>query len=375
MTPELGKLLPPVNTLPPKIGPRLGPHAPCRRAKGMPPCKPSLFGAPMRVLALLLSLLLLCIGAAPAVARCAGRNLIVAMPEEESAALRARADAQPFARGNLWQARRGDDLVTLVGTYHLGDPRHDALLEAIAPQLVTARTVLVEAGPEEEAALTARLARDPAVMVMADASLPELLPPQEWQALAKALTDRGIPAFLGAKFQPWYITLLLAVPSCQLDAAQLDSGLDARIIEAAAAQAIPVRALERYDTLLRLFGTMTQEDQLALIRNSLAMEDRAEDFAVTLSDAYFAGESRLIWELTRAESLRLPGATPEEVEADLAMMEETMINSRNRAWIAEIEQAAAQGPVLAAFGALHLPGPQGVPALLEARGWTLTPLP
>ena len=329
----------------------------------------------MRVIALLLPFLLLCFGVTPVLARCAGQNLIAAMPEKESAALRAKADAQPFARGNLWQARRGEDLVTLVGTYHLGDPRHDAILETIAPQLVSARTILVEAGPEEEAALTARLARDPAVMVMTDASLPELLPPQEWQALAKALSDRGIPPFMGAKFQPWYVTLLLAVPSCQLDAAQLDNGLDARIIEAAVAQAIPVRALEPYDTLLRLFGTMAQEDQLALIRNSLAMEDRAEDFAVTLSDAYFAGESRLIWELTRAESLRLPGSTPEQVERDLSTMEETMINSRNRAWITEIEQAASKGPVLAAFGALHLPGTQGVPALLEARGWTLTPLP
>ncbi|MCU0815257.1 MAG: TraB/GumN family protein [Cypionkella sp.] len=328
----------------------------------------------MRSLALLLPLLFSLIGL-PAHAGCEGTNILATMPPEESAELRARADAQPFARGNFWQARREDQMVTLVGTYHLGDARHDATLAAIAPHLDKAATILVEAGPEEEAALMARMTNDPSLMVMSDASLRDILPPEEWEALAAALTTRGIPPFMGAKFQPWYVTLLLAIPACQLADAQLENGLDARIIEFANAKGTPLRALEPFDTVFRIFDAIPREDQIALIRSTLAMEDRAEDFAVTLADTYFAGESRLIWELMRYESLRLPGYTPEEVEQDLAVMEEAMINARNRAWISVIEEAAAQGPVLAAFGALHLPGAEGVPNLLQANGWTLTPLP
>ena len=48
---------------------------------------------------------------------------------------------------------------------------------------------------------------------------------------------------------------------------------------------------------------------------------------------------------------------------------------RNQDWIPVLTRAAADGPVLAAFGALHLSGDQGVLALLQAEGFTLERLP
>jgi uncharacterized protein YbaP (TraB family) len=39
-----------------------------------------------------------------------------------------------------------------------------------------------------------------------------------------------------------------------------------------------------------------------------------------------------------------------------------------------LEKAARQGPILAAFGALHLPGDKGVLALLAQNGWTIQAL-
>ena len=58
----------------------------------------------------------------------------------------------------------------------------------------------------------------------------------------------------------------------------------------------------------------------------------------------------------------------------MAKLEEALMISRNRAWIPVIEEAAAQGPVVAAFGALHLSGEDGVLNLLAKDGWTVTPL-
>ena len=49
--------------------------------------------------------------------------------------------------------------------------------------------------------------------------------------------------------------------------------------------------------------------------------------------------------------------------------------TRNQAWIKVIEDVAAKGPALVAFGALHLSGDQGVLQLLEQRGFTLRRLP
>lgn len=311
----------------------------------------------------------------PAHAACEGRNLLDAMPKEESDSLRARAAAVPFASGNFWAATREDQRVLLIGTYHLGDPRHEASMQALEPEIETATTILVEAGPDEEARLVAHLSKNPSLMILTDGSLAEMLAPQDWNILSNALKSRGIPPFMGAKLQPWYVSLVLATPPCGMDTTLARSGLDARIIEHAKAAEVPVHALEPFDTIFRIFKAIPLDEQIGLIRSTLALEDRTEDFATTLADAYFSGESRLIWELMREESYRLPGYSRDRIDADLARLEEAMMSSRNRGWIPVIEEAASKGPTIAAFGALHLSGDQGVAALLAARGWTLTPWP
>lgn len=312
--------------------------------------------------------------AAPAAAECTGQNLLDQMDASTRADLRARADAQPYANGNGWVATKDGQTITLLGTYHLDDPRHDAIEQAVSPLIDASATVLVEAGPDEERQLVEYMAKDPSLLVLTNTTLPEMLPPEDWTNLSAALQQRGIPAFMAAKFQPWYVSLMLATPPCALTSVAARDGLDARIIDRAQARGIPVKALEPFDSVFRIFDQLSMTDQIDMILYSLAMEDRAADFSATLADSYFSGQSQLAWELMRHESLRTPGADAAKVQADLDLMEQAMVTSRNQNWIPVIEEAAARGPVFAAFGALHLPGRFGIPTLLAQRGWTLTPL-
>lgn len=317
----------------------------------------------------------LALAATPADAVCTGVDMIAALPEAERSAIEAAADAAPFARGNLWQAERDGQRITLVGTYHLDDPRLAPILQAVEPALTGATRLLVEAGPEEEAALKARIAAEPSLIVNTDGpTLPESLPPEIWQQLSEALAERGIPGFMAAKFRPWYLSMMLSVPPCALSEMSAPHGLDRRLIDRALAAGLPVQALEPYDTVFHIFDALPQEDQLSMITASLAMEESSEDMSATLAARYFAQESRLIWEFTRAETLKLPGYTPERVAREFATMEAAMMTGRNRAWIPVIEAAAQDGPILVAFGALHLSGDEGVLNLLARSGWTVTRL-
>ena len=314
--------------------------------------------------------------ATPLHARCVGSNLIAALPADDQVALRARADLQPFAVGNYWRASRDDQLVHIIGTYHFDDPRHAATMDSLAPVLAAAEILLVEAGPDEEAALIARLSDDPEMMINTDGpTLPQILPPADWQRLSTALSDRGIPSFMAAKFRPWYLSLLLSLPPCQIEFAATTKGLDGMLMDAAAAKGIAVQALEPYDTIFGIFDAMPQADQLAMITSTLALEDKVTDMSITLADAYFAEEGRLIWEFTRQLTLQLPESAPAQVDADFAAMEETLMKGRNRAWIPVIAAAAEKGPVLVAFGALHLSGDEGVLNLLADSGYQIERLP
>jgi uncharacterized protein YbaP (TraB family) len=314
--------------------------------------------------------------AAPVFAKCAGKNLFSEMPPDKLATLTAAADAVPFPRGNYWRATKGDAVVTLIGTYHFDDPRHDPTLATIAPVIQSASTVLVEAGPEEEKALKALIARDPGKMMIMDGpTLLEQLPPDVWNDLSTALSLRGVPGFMAAKLQPWYVAVLLSVPPCAMAQMKDPKGLDGLVIDTAEAAGVPVRGMEPFDTVFKIFGDMTHDEMVAMIQSTLAVEPQAEDYSATLADSYFAGESRIIWEYMREVSYDMPGYTREQVDAEFARMEDLLMISRNQAWIPVITQAAEKGPVFVAFGALHLSGDQGVLNLLQNEGFTLEQLP
>ena len=321
--------------------------------------------------------LILPVLAAPAFAQCSGANLFDEMTPDRQAEIRAMAAAHPYPDGNFWIASRGDQRMTILGTYHFDDPRHAPALEAAAPLIADASALLVEAGPEEEKALMKAMGDDPSLMfITTGPTLLEMLPADTWKRLSQALEARGIPGLFAAKFQPWYATMVLAIPPCAMAAAtaQQPKGLDGMLIDTALALEVPVRALEPHDTIFQIFGSLSAQQEIDMIESSLVMESRSEDFSATLADLYFNGESRLIWEMMRVISYDMPGYTPEAVDAEMAVMEDVLMEKRNRAWIPVIEQAALEGPLVVAFGALHLSGDAGVLNLLEQQGWALEPV-
>lgn len=305
-------------------------------------------------------------------AECVGPNLFYDLPAEEQAALRSAAESHPFATGNFWIAEKGERRMVIVGTYHMDDPRHAQSMAALGPEFERMSKLLVEAGPEEEKALVARLAREPELMFITEGpSLIDQLPAPTWEKLSTAMNRRGVPSFMAAKFQPWYASLMLAIAPCQMVAGEQPKGLDGQLIETAEARGLPVEALEPYDMLFGLFDEFQDEDMVRMIDTTLAMDDWGEAMAVTLADLYFTGDARLMWELSRVYSYDLPGYSRAEIDAEFDRLEKVLMVNRNRAWIPVIEQAAEGGDLMVAFGALHLAGEEGVLNLLADAGWML----
>ncbi|MDO5658790.1 MAG: TraB/GumN family protein [Paracoccus sp. (in: a-proteobacteria)] len=312
---------------------------------------------------------------------CAGRNLIETLHDEARAKLDAAVEGVPYAQGILWRAERGAARLYLVGTYHFDDPRHAQTLAAVGTTLADAQALLVEAGPEEEAQLQAALTRDPSLIVDAEGpTLRARLSDAEWQALSVAMADRGIAGVITAQLRPWYVSVMLSLSPCMIAQARSgagEGGLDARMIAAAEAAKVPVIALEPWDTMFTLFAELPPEQELDMIRVAVPGASLADDYAVTLADAYFAGDVWILWEFGRLESHALSDLDAATIDAQIDLARERLMDARNRDWIAPLtraaEDAAGQGGhVVAAFGALHLPGEAGVLRLLEQDGWTIS---
>jgi uncharacterized protein YbaP (TraB family) len=320
----------------------------------------------------LIALLLALLPAALA-AQCAGQDIRPQLSADARAEIAASAAAEPYGTGNFWRATRGDRSLTLIGTVHVDDPRLDPIAARFEAAVAGAEVVFLEMTEADQQALQRRLTEDPGLIVLPEGSLIELLPEQTWQTLAEAAAARGLPAPMAARLQPWYLSLVLALPPCALETGQTPRGLDARIAEQAAAAAVPTRALEPYDTLFSLFAEEPLEVQIDMLAASVMDDERAEDMLATTLTLYFEEEHAALWHLSRIAArsqLSLPVAEVETIFADL---EETLLTARNRAWL-EVLEAAPEREIVAAFGAAHLFGEAGVLQLLENAGYSLTRL-
>lgn len=322
--------------------------------------------------------------ALPAAAQeCTGQNLFKTMPPARLAELRAATDGIPYHKGLFWRAQKGDQRILLLGTYHFADPRHDRSMARFGPELDRAAALLVEAGPKEEAKLAEAMAANPALIVdPTGPTLPERLDDAEWQALSRALQERGLPAVVASRLRPWYVAMMLGISPCmrRMVAARGDAGgLDHLLIARAEAASVPVRALEPWDTVLTLFDGMTAGEEEDMIRAAMPGAAYADDYTTTLTDAYFAGDSWMIWEFGRFDAYDNSGLSRAEVDRQMQLAQEKLMDRRNESWIAPLEDAAAKAAgqgkgVVAGFGALHLPGRRGVLALLQDRGWQISPV-
>ncbi|WP_323766961.1 TraB/GumN family protein [Antarctobacter sp.] len=329
----------------------------------------------MRPIFLVLTFLGLLTG--PLNAACNGQDLMASLTPEEQADLDARMSDLPFAAGNHWRATRGDKVLHLVGTMHLGETRLDGPTERLTPLVEGAGLLMLEMAADEKAALEAALATRMDMLLLPDQTLPDLLPEAEWQVLAAAMRERGVPPFMGAKMRPWYISILLAIPSCMKDQLAEEDGLDARLERQAQAAGVPARSLESYETGFMAFADMPFETQMLMVRSALSSPEDGEDLFETMLTAYFAedhGASQVVLEVL---SPRLTPLTEAENALVFRALDEALISRRNHAWIPVLEEALndTDGYVVAAFGAAHLAGQDGVLKLLEDAGFTLTRLP
>ncbi len=327
----------------------------------------------------LISIVFLSLLASRGQAACSGTDLLAQMNAQDREALYAAADAQPNARGLLWRAERGDEVIHIMGTLHTADPRHEENMTTLAPLIARANTVLLEMGDGDEKRLQAKMAREPGLAFIIDGpTLPERLSPTEWDQLRAAMIDRGVPGFMAAKMKPWMAMLTLGMSACVFrETSQGKRGLDQMIIERANTLGNPAQALEDYDTSMFLFTDYADAEVMDMLRLTLALEDVDPDAQYsTLVEAYFREDVRVIWEFGIAQTLASPqGMNEAQILAEYARLEDTMMTQRNLAWMDRIFTASATGEVFVAAGALHLPGEFGVLNLLQQAGFSLTRVP
>jgi len=240
----------------------------------------------------------------------------------------------------------------LFGTIHSSDrplkwrtPKVDAALKHSGAIMVEVGNLADEA---EVAATFSRLARSGG-----EPPLSQRLPAKDRPALAALLDKSGHGDDDFAAMDTWAAALTLARAGANDDEAR--NGVDRALI--ASAGDTPVVELEGAAAQLGLFDALPESDQRRLLA-AVVVEAAAP--GRDLAASWRAGDMKAIEKETRAGLLADPA------------LRRVLFIGRNTRWAARIAQGVRQGQVpFVAVGAAHMAGPQGLPAMLEAQGFTV----
>jgi uncharacterized protein YbaP (TraB family) len=252
----------------------------------------------------------------------------------------------------LWQVERRDGrALFLFGTMHT------EMAASIRPEVWErfrgSRTVAFET---DVTAFTG-----PAMMAKAilppDQSLDTLVGAEAWTRLRDYLKS-AIPEPALTRLRPWFVVSFVLVQASGLKPG--DEPMDLALMKAGRDLGKTLRFLETPDEQLDLLARTLDAKAVA----ALAMRLEALPGVLQrMTTAYRAGDVRALEALL---------ADP---EARLALGSEqarVLLGARNERWLPVVEQMAAEGGGFLAVGAGHLPGMDGLVALLRARGYQVT---
>jgi uncharacterized protein YbaP (TraB family) len=277
----------------------------------------------------------------------------------------AAAQDLPYAQGRLWMVEvAGAAPSFLVGTMHSADPAVATPWPALAHVMDAVDSVTVELVLDDEATKAMGQA-----MVLTDGRvLGDIAGPDRMAHIEAVGAMYGMPPEALQQFRPWAVNMLFSLPPSELQrqatgAAMLDNVLR----QHAEDRGIAVYGIETIAEQLALFADYSEADQLAMLDLTLEMQPRVEAQFAALRNAWLAGDLGGLYDT----AMDLPVTeSPELVDEFMGRL----IQDRNHRMAERITGLLDQGNALIAVGALHLPGDEGVLALLEAKGYLVSPV-
>ncbi len=265
--------------------------------------------------------------------------------------------------GFLWRISKDGRASYLYGTLHLGRPEWFFPGQRVRQALEASDTVALELDIGDPATMAEV---ETASHSAAGAELPQALADR----LARQVAAACLPAGAFGRLHPMLQVTTLAALSARLDGLHVMFAQEASLAAFARHRGRPLVALETADEQMQALLPQDEQESLAEIDQQLQQLEAGRVRPVLRQVAEVWAQGRLE-ELEHYERWCDCADTPEE-RAQLKRLND----ERNPHLAERIDALHARGQrVFAAVGALHMTGPQGLPRLLAARGYTVERIP
>lgn len=268
----------------------------------------------------------------------------------------ACGDELPFGQGVLFQIEKdGESAGYLFGTIHSEDQRVLALPEPVERAFIESPRLYVEVDMD-----AANMLASVAGMLLDDGRvITDLLEPSLYQQTVRAAAQRGLPEVALRHYKPWALAMLLSLPP-----AETGRFLDLVLYQRARTLNKEVSGLETIREQMDLFDTLSEDEQINLLRDALNNLDQLPTIFQALLERYLKQDLQGLVEINQ----QLLDSSASEL-ADRFQVK--AVDERNQRMVERLVAPLAQGGAFIAVGALHLPGEQGMLRMLERRGYRI----
>jgi uncharacterized protein YbaP (TraB family) len=264
-----------------------------------------------------------------------------------------------FDSGLLWRIERaGSSPSYLFGTMHTDDPGVVNLAAPVRQAFDQADAVTLEVTLDVQSLLD--LAQ--ALLLNEGGTLDALLDAALYARAVEAMAGQGIPDSMVARMKPWAVAVTLMTPPTETGVV-----LDQVLYQKALADGKPVDGLETVAEQVGLFDSLTLEEQIELLQDTL---DHLPEIERMLDEVRQAWLQRDLARLVEINAAILRDSDPQFA----ATFNQRIILDRNHRMVERMQARLRAGGRFIAVGALQLPGREGLLELLEQRGYRLTRL-
>ncbi|GMR21449.1 MAG: TraB/GumN family protein [Gammaproteobacteria bacterium] len=286
-----------------------------------------------------------------------GANTATLQGEAPAPASSHHSDA-PYSKGLLWKISRDHGKPSYIfGTMHSDDVRVTELPPQVHAVFTRSSSFTMEVIADAQGIET--LSR--AMFLPPGERLVDVLGQELYTLTKKTILAHGLSTEKLEQIKPWVIIMMLSMP-------KPDSGifLDMKLYLDALAQRKQSFGLETMEEQIAVFDKLPLPDQITLLRETLAESSNITQLFEQMVQAY------LDRDLAAIQSLSYQHMTKDDRLQDT--LTELLLIQRNWRMLERMQPQIREGNAFIAVGALHLPGEQGLLALLVRSGYHVTPI-
>jgi uncharacterized protein YbaP (TraB family) len=283
------------------------------------------------------------------------RRIVIALAVALLATAQA-AQAKTFG----WKATGKGGTIYLVGSIHVMSESFYPLNPALEAAFKDSDLLVEEVDLAEMSDPMAQMSILTKGMLPSSQSLDKMLSPGTLALVRKAtgnLGDAGGPLM---RFKPWMLAITLQGMELLKSGFDPSLGLDQHFYDQAKEGGKKVQGLETVEFQISRFDGMTLDQQDRMLAETLKELETETATVGKLGDAWKAGDAPAIERIALAD-----------LKSDPVMYQRLLVE-RNKNWMPAIEALfARRGRALVVVGAAHLVGPDGLLAMLRAKGYTV----